>query len=56
MGKIIHTGDIPDLETRWEGYSGEAVERLLRRTLSEALTSLKGKAGVFHLGLFFFTI
>lgn len=48
MGKIIHTGDIPDLETRWEGYSGEAVERLLRRTLSEALTSLKGKAGVFH--------
>lgn len=48
MGKIIHTGDIPDLETGWEGYSGEAVERLLRRTLSEALTSLKGKAGVFH--------
>ncbi len=48
MGKIIHTGDIPDLETGWEGYSGEAVERFLRRSLSEALTSLKGKAGVFH--------
>lgn len=48
MGKVIHTGDLPGLETSWDGYSGAAVEKFLRETLREIRTDLTGKAGVFH--------